>query len=99
MNIKNLGKNHLFRRQVNYQGLHEVFSNPRVHTGTGYHNRRERNNMVNGAFSRVGLEICLLFSCFQNWQFLGFILKEWLNRSLVPHLLGLIDITVPIITD
>jgi len=47
------GKNHLFRRQVNYQGLHEVFSNPRVHTGTGYHNRRERNNMVNGAFSRM----------------------------------------------
>lgn len=35
------GKTQLYRRNVDMSGLRQILNNPRAHTGTGYHERRE----------------------------------------------------------
>ena len=40
-----LGKTQLFRRNVDFTTLYEIFSNPRVHTNKGYHNADKRRKI------------------------------------------------------
>ena len=35
------GKTQLYRRNVDWSDLRQILNNPRVHTGTGYHERAE----------------------------------------------------------
>jgi len=42
------GKTQLFRREVEMSQAFEIFQNPRIHTGVGYH-RKENQNQNTGA--------------------------------------------------
>ena len=41
------GKTQLFRRNVDLSTLQQIFQNPRLHTGTGYHTRQGLKRIVN----------------------------------------------------
>jgi hypothetical protein len=48
------GKTQLFRRKVDIRSLREIFDNPRMHTGAGYHRRANKPGAQDGKDSHIG---------------------------------------------